>query len=145
MTRQIELRPDWGLVPLRLVAGIVFIAHGWLKLSAFGIPGTAKFMGDLGIPMPAVAAICIITLELIGGIALVVGGATRIAATLLVADMLGAIFFAKRNAGFFAPNGWEFELTLCAVCVTLAIVGAGGASIDASLRGHHATTEEKSG
>jgi putative oxidoreductase len=136
MMRGIDLRPDWGLVPLRLVVGVVFIAHGWLKLSSFGIPGTAKFMGDLGIPMPAVAAICIITLELIGGIGLVLGGGTRLLAALLSADMLGAIFFAKRNAGFFAPNGWELELTLFAACVTLAIVGAGGASIDAAFRGH---------
>jgi putative oxidoreductase len=139
MIRGIELRPDWGLAPLRLVVGAVFIAHGWLKLSSFGIPGTAKFMGDLGVPMPVVAAICIIVLELIGGIALILGGATRLFAPLLAADMLGAIFFAKRNAGFFSPNGWEFELTLFAACVTLAIVGAGGASIDAAFRRPHAT------
>lgn len=143
MTRQIELRPDWGLVPLRLVVGAVFIAHGWLKLSSFGVPGTAKFMEGLGIPMPAVAAVCIIVLELIGGIGLVLGGATRLFAVLLAADMLGAIFFAKRNAGFFAPNGWEFELTLFAACITLAIIGAGGASIDAALRGGRATSEEQ--
>jgi uncharacterized membrane protein YphA (DoxX/SURF4 family) len=55
--------------------------------------------------------------------------------------MLGAIFFAKRSAGFFAPNGWEFELTLFAACVTLAIVGAGGASIDAAFRGRHAAPD----
>jgi putative oxidoreductase len=86
-----------------------------------------------------VAAICIITLELIGGIGLVLGGGTRLLAALLSVDMLGAIYFAKRNAGFFAPNGWEFELTLFAACVTLAIVGAGGASIDSAFRGHRAT------
>jgi len=45
--------------------------------------------------------------------------------------MLGAIFFAKRHAGLIGPNSWELEATLCAACVTLAIVGAGGASIDA--------------
>jgi putative oxidoreductase len=124
----------WGLVPLRLVVGIVFIAHSWLKFSSFGIAGTAKFMGGLGIPMPGVAAVCIIALEGIGGLALILGGATRIVAPLLAMDMLGAIFFAKPHAGLFAPNGWELELTLCAACVTLAMVGAGGASIDAALR-----------
>jgi putative oxidoreductase len=128
-------QPAWGLLPLRLIVGIVFMAHGWLKYSSFGLAGTAKFMGGLGVPMPQVAAVGIIALEMIGGLALIFGGATRLFAALLACDMLGAIFFSKRHAGFFAPTGWEFELTLCAVCVTLAIIGAGGASIDAAVRG----------
>jgi putative oxidoreductase len=128
-------RPAWGMVPLRLVVGIVFIAHSWLKYSAFGIEGTTKFMGGLGVPMPAVAAVSIIALEAIGGLALILGGATRVFAPLLAMDMLGAIFFAKRHAGLIGQNGWELEITLCAACVTLALVGAGGASIDAAVRG----------
>jgi putative oxidoreductase len=133
MPNTVVRQPAWGLVPIRLVVGIVFIAHGWLKLSSFGIQGTTKFMGGLGIPVPGVIAVYVIVLEMIGGLALILGGFTRFFAALLAIDMLGAIFFAKRNAGFFGPKGWEFELTLCAVCVTLAIVGAGGASIDAAL------------
>lgn len=131
-------QPAWGLVPIRLVVGIVFIAHSWLKLSSFGIAGTSKFMGGLGIPASGVVAVWVIALEGIGGLALIFGGATRIVAALLAIDMLAAIYFAKRNAGFFGPEGWEFELTLCAACLTLAIVGAGGASIDAALRGRRA-------
>jgi putative oxidoreductase len=134
MAANIDRQPAWGLLPLRLVVGIVFIAHGWLKYSAFGIEGTTKFMGGLGIPMPGVAAVCIITLEMVGGLALILGGATRLFAPLLAMDMLGAIFFAKRHAGLIGQNGWELEITLCAACVTLAIVGAGGASIDAAIR-----------
>jgi putative oxidoreductase len=134
MSTDNDRQPAWGLVPLRLIVGIVFIAHSWLKYSSFGIQGTAKFMGRLGIPMPGVAAVSIIALEAIGGLALILGGATRLFAPLLACDMLGAIYFSKRNAGFFGPKGWEFELTLCAACITLAIVGAGGASIDAALR-----------
>lgn len=126
-------QPAWGLLPVRLVVGVVFIAHGWLKLHSFGIQGTTKFMGGLGIPEPGVIAVYVIVLEMIGGLALILGGFTRFFAALLAIDMLGAIFFAKRNAGFFGPDGWEFELTLCAACLTLVIVGAGGASIDAAL------------
>src|SRR5438477_3130162 len=121
----------WGMFPLRLVVGIVFIAHSWIKFHMMGIAGTTKFMGGLGIPMPGVAAVCIIALEAIGGLALILGGATRLFAPLLAMDMLGAIFFAKRHAGLIGQNGWELEITLCAACVTLALVGAGGASIDA--------------
>jgi putative oxidoreductase len=129
-----DRQPAWGLLPLRLVVGIVFIAHSWLKFSSFGIEGTAKFMGGLGIPMPHIAAIGIITLEGLGGLALILGGATRFFAPLLACDMLGAIYFSKRHAGLIGPNGWELEITLCAACITLALVGAGGASIDAALR-----------
>jgi len=135
MAANVDRQPAWGLLPLRLVVGIVFIAHGWLKFSSFGVAGTTKFMGGLGVPMPQVAAVGIIALELIGGTALVLGGATRFFAALLACDMLGAILFAKRNAGFFSPNGWELELTLCIVCITFVIIGAGGASIDAAVRG----------
>jgi len=138
VTRDLLLRPAWGLVPLRVVIGATFIAHGWLKFSSFGIAGTARFMGGLGIPLPQVAAVCVIALEIIGGVAVILGAATRIFATLLAADMLGAIYFAKRDAGFFSPKGWELELALCVACITLALVGAGGASIDAAFRGRRA-------
>src|SRR4051794_3265359 len=114
-----DRQPAWGLFPLRLILGVVFIAHGWLKYSSFGIAGTTKFMGGLGIPLPQVAAVAIIALELLGGLALILGGGTRLFAALLTCDMLGAILFAKRNAGFFAPNGWELELTLAVACITL--------------------------
>ena len=124
--------PAWGLLPLRLVAGGIFIAHGWLKIHTIGIAGTERFMAGLGIPMASVAAVAIPWLEVIGGGALIAGVATRWIAALLAMDMLGAIFFAKRTEGFFAPKGWEFELTLFTICVTLALIGAGGVSIDAT-------------
>ena len=126
------------MFPLRLVVGIVFLAHSWIKFHMMGIAGTTKFMGGLGIPLPNVAAVCIIALEAIGGLALILGVGTRLFAPLLAMDMLGAIFFAKRHAGLIGQNGWELEITLFAACVTLAIVGAGGASIDAAMRGRRA-------
>src|SRR5947207_7460806 len=128
----------WGLVPLRSVVGFCFTANGWIKFHMMGIAGTTKFMGGLGIPLPNVAAVCIIALEAIGGLALILGVGTRLFAPLLAMDMLGAIFFAKRHAGLIGPNSWELEATLFAACVTLAIVGAGGASIDAAMRGRRA-------
>jgi putative oxidoreductase len=145
MIQQLDREPVWGRLPLRVVVGTIFIAHGWLKLSSFGIAGTAHFMGGLGIPMPQVAAVAIITLEIVGGIALILGGATRLFAAFLAADMLGAIFFAKRNAGFFAPNGWELELALCAASITLALIGAGGVSLDAARHSRRATAPDAVG
>jgi putative oxidoreductase len=127
-------RPDLALALLRIVVGGVFIAHGLMKLLSFGYAGTTGFFTKLGIPLPGVAAAVVIIVECLGGLALVLGAGARIAAALLAIDMLGAIYFAKLHGGFFAPNGFEFELTLLAASLALALGGAGTASVDAARR-----------
>src|SRR5712692_9979387 len=64
---------NWGLVPLRLVVGLVFIVHGGQKLLVFGLGGTAGFMAKVGIPWPFLAAVVVIAVEILGGLALVLG------------------------------------------------------------------------
>jgi putative oxidoreductase len=128
-------RADLALTVLRLTVGGVFIAHGLLKALSFGYGGTVGFFTRLHIPMPNVAAGVVLAVECLGGLALVLGAATRVAAFLLVCDMLGVIYFAKLHGGFFAPNGFEFELTLALACVALMIGGAGAPSVDAGRRG----------
>lgn len=118
--------PSWGMLPLRLVVGVVFFMHGWLKLMSFGIAGTTAFMANLGIPLPAVAAVAVTALEILGGLALIVGVLTRWVALLFAIDMLVAILTVKLRGGFFAPDGMELELTLLAASLTLAAMGAGG-------------------
>ena len=125
----------WGLVPLRVVVGLVFVMHGGLKLFSFGLAGTAAFFAKLGIPFPQLNADLVIAVEILCGLALIVGMFTRWSAIPLAIDMLVAIFVAKLKGGFFAPNGYEFELTLFAACLTLAFLGSGGMSIDAALGG----------
>jgi putative oxidoreductase len=125
-------RQDLALTLLRLVVGAVFIAHGLFKLLSFGLAGTAGFFAKLGIPLPNVAAPIVIAVEVLGGIALVLGAGVRVAGVLLAVDMLGAIVFAKLHGGFFAPNGFEFELTLLVASLALAVGGAGAPSIDAA-------------
>ena len=68
----------WGVVPLRAVVGVVFVVHGTQKLFGFGLAGTAGFLGSLGIPLPTVAAAVVIAVELLGGLALLLGAGTRI-------------------------------------------------------------------
>ncbi|MBI3791063.1 MAG: DoxX family protein [Gemmatimonadetes bacterium] len=132
-------QPEWGLVPLRLVVGAVFLAHGGQKLFVFGLAGTSDIMGKIGIPIPMVAAAVVIATELLGGLAIVLGGLTRVAATLLAIDMAVAILAARLQGGFFTPYGYEFELTLFGACLSLAALGAGGVSLDALRdRGSHA-------
>ncbi|MBV9881009.1 MAG: DoxX family protein [Gemmatirosa sp.] len=128
-------RSDLGLTVLRLVVGAVFIAHGAQKVFGFGHAGVAGMFGHMGIPLPAVAAAVVMAVEFLGGIALVLGLGTRIAAALIAVNMLGAIYFAKLSGGFFAPKGYEYELTLAAAAAALALAGPGAASIDGMMRG----------
>ena len=120
----------WGMLPLRIVVGLVFLMHGGQKLFVFGIDGTADVMGKLGIPLAGISALLVIALELLGGLAILLGGFTRVAGALLALEMVVAIFVARLHGGFFAPYGYELELTLLGVCVTFALRGAGGISLD---------------
>lgn len=126
------LVPAWGMVPLRLGVGLIFVMHGYQKLFLMGLSGTTGFMDSLGIPAPQIAAVMVTALELLGGLALIAGCLTRWVALLLAGDMVVAILTVKLQGGFFAPRGAEFELTLLAAALTLAAMGAGGFSIDAA-------------
>jgi putative oxidoreductase len=67
----------WGMVPLRIVVGLVFLMHGAQKLLVFGPAGTADIMGKLGLPLPVLCAAIVITVELLGGLAILLGAFTR--------------------------------------------------------------------
>jgi putative oxidoreductase len=127
--RQIDL----GLAILRVIAGIIFFMHGYQKVFQFGLSGIAGGFGQMGVPMPAFTGPAIAILELVGGLALIVGLFTRLFGFLFACDMLGAIIFVHAKGGFFLPKGYEFVLALCAIGITLAIAGGGGFSADASL------------
>lgn len=124
----------WGITVLRLVVGIVFLAHGGQKLFVVGFGNVAAFMGKIGIPAPMLAAIVVTLVEFLGGLALVVGSFTRWAAALLAINMLVAIMTVHLKAGFFLPAGFEFALTLFAANVALVLLGSGEASVDGLLR-----------
>jgi len=111
---------------LRVSLGILFLAHAGLKFFVFTPAGTAKFFGSVGLP-PALAYL-IITAEVIGGIALILGLWTRIAAVALVPILLGAIFTVHGAAGFFfnSPNGgWEYPAFWAVALIVQALLGDG--------------------
>jgi len=124
---------DVSLLVLRLAVGSIFAAHGVQKLMN-GVAATAGGFESMGIPLPMVAAVVVIAVELGGGIALALGALTRIAGGLLAIDMLVAMVLVHLPNGFFLPQGVEFVLALLGASVALAGLGAGALSVDAALR-----------
>jgi len=120
----------WGMLPLRIAVGLVFLMHGGQKFFVFGLSGTEDIMAKLGIPLPTLAAGVVITVELLGGLAILLGVFTRLAGALLAFEMVVAILVARLRGGFFAPYGYEFELPLLAACLTFASTGPGRISLE---------------
>jgi putative oxidoreductase len=126
-------RKDLGIALLRLAVGGVFVAHGAQKLFAFGIPGLAGMMGQLGIPFPALSAVAVTAAEFLGGLALVAGFLTRWAALPIAFSMAVAALTVHLKGGFFLPNGVEYVLVLFAAAVALSLTGSGAFSVDGQL------------
>jgi putative oxidoreductase len=111
---------------MRLVLGILFLAHAGLKIFVFTPAGTAHFFGSLGLP-PALAYITIVW-ELVGAAALILGVWPRLAALFTIPILLGAIFTVHGAAGFFFTNpngGWEFPGLWIVGLLTVALIGDG--------------------
>jgi putative oxidoreductase len=117
-----------GTAALRIIVGIVFLAHGYQKVFKLGYHGVVGMFGHIGVPIPVVTAAVVMTVEFVGGILLLTGLATRLPAALLAVDMLFAILLVHMKRGFFNP-GVEFPLTLLAACICLALSGGGAGSL----------------
>jgi len=128
-------RASWGLSVIRIIVGIIFMAHGAQKLFGLfgggGLAGTAQFMESLGLAPGLLMALLSGGAEFFGGLALVVGLLVRPAALALTVTLIVAIFSAHIGNGLFmANNGYEFALALLAGTVALMIEGAGRLSLD---------------
>jgi len=132
------IQQQFGIAILRILAGIVFVAHGAQKIFVFGLGGVGGAFAQMGVPMPTVTGPLIGLIELLGGVALIVGLFTRVAAILLACDMLGAIVLVHAAGGFFLPSGLEFVLMLFAAAITLLFAGPGALSVDGVLASRRA-------
>ncbi|MER7133906.1 DoxX family protein [Streptosporangium saharense] len=120
-----------ALLLARIGVGVIFVVHGWQKFATMGLSGTSAFFEQVGVPLPGLAAPVVAVVELVGGIALILGAALPIAAILLILDMLGAVVFVHGANGFDAASGgYEFVLALISALLAIAFSGGGALALD---------------
>ncbi|MGC0362750.1 putative oxidoreductase [Rhodococcus sp. 27YEA15] len=125
---------DLGILVARVGLGIIFIAHGWQKFFTYKIAGTQASFEAMGAPVPKVSAVLAATVELGGGILLLVGLLTPLVGVLLFLDMVGAFFITHAGNGIFVgEGGYELVLALGVGSLLIAALGAGRISIDGIL------------
>lgn len=118
-------------IMLRVVIGFLFAAHGWQKYFQYTLDGTVAAFGQMGVPLPTLVAPVVATLEIVGGIALILGVVTRVFAALLALNMLGAMFLVHAPAGVFVDaGGFELVLALAVGALAIALLGPGRISVD---------------
>jgi putative oxidoreductase len=110
---------------LRVALGVMFIAHGLLKVVVFGLPGTVAFFESLG--YPALLAYATILAEIGGGALLALGIWTRWVALALVPILIGATLAHVGNGWVFSAEGggWEYPAFLIVASLTQTLLGDG--------------------
>lgn len=110
----------------RVITGIVFFWHGLSKFRN-GLDGVEGFFDASGVPIPAVSALVVAVVELVGGLALIAGIGTRLVSILLAIIMIGALIFVKAEQGI--TGGANTDLGL--VSALLTFIGFGGGPLSA--------------
>lgn len=139
--------PAWGLALLRVVLGVIFIMHGYFAFAVLGPARTADYVVRLGNP-PALGtplAWYLIVAHVLGGLLLVLGLWTLVAALAQVPIMAAAVFLLHAPQGFFmkvveSPEGrptlagYEFSLLVLTATLTIVLAGPGAPSVDVARR-----------
>ncbi|MFC7364301.1 MULTISPECIES: DoxX family protein [Bhargavaea] len=124
---------DIAKVILRVILGFTFFIHGLVKFQG-GIANTAGYFDSLGIP--GFMAYVVATIELLGGLAMILGIGTKIVGILFAIIMVGAIFTAKLSLGFLGDGqmaGYELDLILLAASLYFVLADRSVLSIDHKL------------
>jgi putative oxidoreductase len=133
----------WAPIPLRLIVGYGFVEHGFAKI-ARGPNSFAAILQALGVPAPHFMAWVSIVSELLGGLAVLVGGLVTLASIPMATLLLVAIFTVHLPNGFssvklvavtaagpqFGPVGYEVNVLYLACLAALVFAGAGPFSLD---------------
>jgi putative oxidoreductase len=122
----------FGLFLLRVALGVMFVAHAWLKVSVFTIPGFAGFLEQVG--FPGALAWPVVLLEALGGVAIILGVYSRWVAAALIPVLIGALSVHAGNGGLFtaANGGWEYPAFLVVAAATLVLSGEGAFALRAA-------------
>jgi uncharacterized membrane protein YphA (DoxX/SURF4 family) len=119
-----------GTFILRVVLGLIFFVHGLVKFQG-GIENTVGWFSSIG--LPGFLAYGVALLEVVGGIALVLGLFSRVVSGLLALMMVGAIFKVKLAVGFLGNGqmaGYELDLAFLAMAVFITLNGSGAYALD---------------
>lgn len=123
----------YGTLLLRVTLGVIFLAHGLLKVLVFTVPGTVQFFETQG--YPGVLAYVVIAAEIAGGTLLILGVYTRWVALALVPILLGALSVHWPNGWLFStPNGgWEYPAFLTIATIVQSLLGGGALALKESV------------
>lgn len=138
--RNLDRLQPLGLLILRVLLGIIMIAHGYTKLTPAGFHQHANFVAHLG--MPWWFAFFSTAAENLGGALLILGLFTRFAALAICAELIVIIAKVHWKNGLLAEHGYQFPLALAAIAFALIFLGAGAISLD-GLRGTGGGTVRK--
>ncbi len=120
-----------GTALLRVTLAIAAISHGLLKVLVFTMAGAVGFFESLG--LPGFLAYVTVFVEIVGGLALLVGFQTRLVSLAMVPVLLGAMWAHAGNGWVFSNQGggWEYPLFWAVVLVAQAMLGSGAFAVDA--------------
>jgi len=127
---------SWGPDFLRLGAGVTFVLHGYPKLFGPqpGPKGFSQHLQSLGFSAPLFWAYLVGCAEFFGGICLLLGFLTRLAALVLAIEFLVIILKVKWAKGFeLSKGGWESDWWLLTMLVSLLVTGPGRAALDSRI------------
>ncbi len=132
-------RTEYAALLLRLSLGVMYIAHGLLKVFVFTMPGTVGFFESLG--LPGFVAYLTVIAELGGGALLILGIYVPLVSIGLLPVVLGATWAHSGNGWVFSAEGggWEYPLFLAVTTLVMALLGAGKHAINLPLPGRSST------
>lgn len=133
MTEHRQTGTEAALTALRVVVGIIFVAHGVQKLA--DPQATAQAFASMNIPAAGLSVWLAIVGEFVGGLGLMLGALTRVAALGPILTMVVAIVWVHLGNGLFAQNGgFEYPLVLLLTSLVFAVHGGGPFSLDAYVK-----------